>query len=319
MVANLQYSINAVTPIFLLVILGMILKRIGFISEEFTEIAEKFVFQISLPVMLFLEIAESSLEDIVNIRLILFCIIAVTAAFILVTIIAAMTIRDKKKRGSIVQGICRSNFAILGVPIAENMFGSVGVSAIAAVMPFVILMFNAYSVVALSLFAEEKSERMNKKKVMMILKNIVTNPLIIAVILAILCLIVSFEMPVVLSKSLNYLGDLTTPLALISLGANFKPESLKGRVGYAVCGALGKTVILPAIMITVAALFGFRHAELGVVLILFGAPSAVSSYIMAKQMKNDAELAAQILLLSTVLCVFTLFIGIFTVKTLNLI
>ncbi|MBQ7922154.1 MAG: AEC family transporter [Clostridia bacterium] len=319
MLSNLNYSINAVMPILLLVILGIILKRIGFLDDAFTETAEKIVFKISLPVMLFLEVAGTSLDSLVNIRLILFCVITVTASFIIVTALSVLLIRDRKKRGSIIQGVCRSNFAILGVPIADNMFGSAGISTIACVMPFVILMFNSYSVVALSLFTEDKSERMSKKKVLMILKNIVTNPLIIGVFLAVLCLLFSIELPAILNKSLNNLSNLTTPLALICLGAKFKPESLKGRVGYAVCGALGKTVILPAIMVAIAALFGFRDAELGVVLILFGAPSAVSSYIMAKRMKNDAELSAQILLLSTIICIFTIFIGIFTIKTLNLI
>jgi len=317
--SNLNYSINAVAPIFVLVVIGIILRRIGFVNDAFIDISEKIVFKITLPVMLFLEVVGSSLDDLVNGKLILFCVIAVTASFIVVTALTVLFVKDRPKRGSIIQGICRSNFAVLGVPLADNMFGELGITSIACVMPFVILMFNAYSVIALSLFTEDKSERMSKKKVWSIIKNIITNPLIIGVLLALLCLLFSVEIPAILSKSLNYLSNMTTPLALISLGANFKPESLKGRVGYAVCGAVSKTVILPAIMVTIAALLGFRSAELGVVLILFGAPSAVSSYIMAKRMKNDAELAAQILLLSTVSCILTIFVGIFIVKTLNLI
>lgn len=319
MLSNLNYSINAVAPIFPLVILGMLLKRIGFVNDEFIDIAEKIVFKISLPIMLFLEVAESSLDNLMNGRLIAFCIIAVTASFIIVSLIAVLFIRDRSKRGSFIQGVCRSNFAILGVPLADNMFGSLGTSTVACVMPFVILMFNSYAVVVLSLFSEDKAERMSKKKIVMILKNIVTNPLIIGVFLAVLCLLFSIEMPVIVSKSLENLSNLTIPLALICLGANYKPESLKGRVGYALCSALCKTVVLPTVMVTVAAVLGFRNADLGVILILFGAPTAVSSYIMAKRMKNDAELAAQILLLSTIICIFTIFIGIFIIKSLNLI
>ena len=126
-------------------------------------------------------------------------------------------------------------------------------------------------------------------------------------------------LPTAASKTLHYLPGLTTPLALMSLGANFRSESLKGRAGYAVLGAMNRTLIIPAAAVTAAALCGLRGPALGVVLICFGAPTAVSSYIMAKKMDNDHELAAQILLLSTMFCVVTIFLGIFILRSLALI
>ncbi len=319
MLSNLTYSVNAVLPIFILVILGYLLKRFRFISDEFCEVSERVVFKIALPVMLFLEVANSSMDVIGDMSLIWFCVIAVTASFALTTFFAILCIKDTTKRGAFVQGMCRSNFAILGVPIADNMFGEAGTQIIAIVMPFVILMFNSYSVIILSLFSSDAEKKLNKKSVVGILKNIVTNPLIIGVVLGLPFMFFGWELPVVADKSLNYLKSLCTPLALMSLGANFKPADMKGRAGYAILSALGKTVLLPGIMVTLAALLGFRGPSLGVVLVLFGAPTAVSSYIMAKKMKNDGELAAQILLLSTLLCIFTIFVGIFLLKTLQLI
>ena len=319
MLSNLIYSVNAVVPIFILVIIGYLLKHFRFITEEFCEVSEKVVFKIALPVMLFLEVAGSSMDVIGELGLIWFCIATVTASFAIVSVLVLLCIKDSTKRGAFVQGCCRSNFAILGVPLAENMFGTVGTQMIAIVIPFVILMFNAYSVIILSIFSSDAENRLNKKRVLGILKNIVTNPLIIGVILGLPFMFFGWELPVIADKSLTYLNNLCTPLALMSLGANFRPADMKGRVGYAVVASLGKTLILPGIMVTLAALLGFRDAPLGVVLILFGAPTAVSSYIMAKKMKNDGELAAQILLLTTLLCILTLFIGIFILKTLQLI
>lgn len=319
MLINLLYSINAVFPIFILVILGYLLRHFNFITDEFCDVSERVVFKIALPIMLFLDVAGSSLEVIGDMRLIWFCMITVTASFLLVSLFSQFCIRDRSKRGAFIQGACRSNFAILGVPIAENMFGSIGAQTIAIVMPFVILMFNAYSVVILTLFSDDENTKLDKKRVLGILKNIVTNPLIIGVVLGFIFMLFQWELPVIANKSLNYLSNLCTPLALMSLGANFKPANLKGRVGYAIGSSLCKTVILPVIMVTIAALLGFRDVALGVILILFGAPTAVSSYIMAKKMHNDGELAAQILLLTTLLCIFTIFIGIFILKTLQLI
>ena len=319
MASNFLYSFNAVAPIFLIVLVGVVLKKIGFVNDSFLDISEKLVFKIALPIMLFLEVARGSLSELADGKLIVFCIVTVTASFIIVSLLAVACIRDRDKRGAFVQGMCRSNFAILGVPLADNMFGEAGTTLIAIVMPFVILMFNAYSVILLSLFSSDSTQKLNGKKLLHILKNIVTNPLIIGVVLGIPFMLYGWQLPVVLNKSLNYLSGLTTPLALISLGANFRPESLRGRVGYAVLSSLGKTVVLPAIMVTIAALLGFRDASLGVILILFGAPTAVSSYIMAKKMGNDGELAAQILLLTTFLCMLTIFGGIFIIKSIGLI
>lgn len=319
MASNFLYSFNAVAPIFLIVLVGVALKRIGFVNDNFLDISEKLVFKIALPIMLFLEVARGSVSELANGSLIAFCVITVTASFVIVSLLAILCIRDRDRRGAFVQGMCRSNFAILGVPLADNMFGEAGTTLIAIVMPFVILMFNAYSVILLSLFSSDSSQKLDGKKLLQILRNIVTNPLIIGVLAGIPFMLLDWQLPVVVNKSLTYLSNLTTPLALISLGANFRPESLRGRVGYAVVSSLGKTVVLPAIMVTIAALLGFRDASLGVILILFGAPTAVSSYIMAKKMGNDGELAAQILLLTTFLCMLTIFCGIFLIKSLGLI
>lgn len=319
MLDNLTYSVNSILPIFLLVIVGAFLKKYNKVNDSFIEIADWIVFKIGLPIMLFLEVAECSISKNLDIKLILFLVVSVTLSFALVSLIAVFVIRDRSKRGAFIQGVCRSNFAILGVPLAVNMFGDVGGAAIAIAVPFVIPMFNAYSVVVLTLFSGNKKYKLDKKAILRIIENIVTNPLIIGIVLGIPFMLTGISLPTAAYKTLHYLSGLTTPLALISLGANFKVESLKGRVGYAFIGAIGKTVILPAITIVAAILIGLRGPSLGVVLICFGAPTAVSSYIMAKKMDNDHELASQILLLSTFLCVFTIFIAIFILKSLSLI
>ncbi|MBQ8187325.1 MAG: AEC family transporter [Clostridia bacterium] len=319
MLSNLTYSVNAILPIFLLAVLGALLKKFGKINDRFIETADWLVFKLALPVMLFLEVAGSSLSDLPDGKLIPFLIVSVTLSFLTVSVIVSLTVKDRSRRGAMIQGICRSNIAILGVPIAVNMFGEEGGETIAIAIPFVILMFNTYSVIILSIFSGDSGKRLNKSTVLGILKNIVTNPLIIGVVSGLPFMLYGINLPAAADKTLTYLSNLTTPLALISLGANFRFESLRGKIGHALIGALGKTLFLPAIAVTAAALIGLRGPSLGVVLICFGAPTAVSSYIMAKKMGNDHELAAQILLLSTMLCALTVFAGIFILKTLALI
>ena len=319
MLSNLTYSVNAILPIFLLAVLGALFRKTGKIDDRFVDTADWLMFKIALPVMLFQEVAGSSLSDSLDLKLILFLIVSVTLSFLLTSVVVFVTVRDRSKRGALIQGCCRSNFAILGVPIAVNMFGDIGGETIAIAMPFVILMFNTYSVIILTVYSGDSDKRLDRGTVIGILKNIATNPLIIGILLGVVFLLAKIPIPAAADKTLTYLANLTTPLALISLGANFRMESLKGRVGYALIGALTKTVILPAAAVTPAALIGLRGPSLGVVLICFGAPTAVSSYIMAKKMGNDHELAAQILLLSTLFCVLTIFVGIFILRTLALI
>ncbi|MBQ7930204.1 MAG: AEC family transporter [Clostridia bacterium] len=319
MLSNLTYSVNAILPIFLLAVLGALFRKTGKIDDRFVDTADWLMFKIALPVMLFQEVAGSSLSDSLDLKLILFLIVSVTLSFLLTSVVVSVTVRDRSKRGALIQGCCRSNFAILGVPIAVNMFGDIGGQTIAIAMPFVILMFNTYSVIILTVYSGDSDKRLDRGTVIGILKNIATNPLIIGILLGVVFLLAKIPIPAAADKTLTYLANLTTPLALISLGANFRMESLKGRVGYALIGALTKTVILPAAAVTAAALIGLRGPSLGVVLICFGAPTAVSSYIMAKKMGNDHELAAQILLLSTLFCVLTIFVGIFILRTLALI
>ena len=319
MLSNLLYSINVILPIILLVLFGVILKRFGKLGDSFCETADWLVFKVGLPVMLFNEIIGCNFEKEFDAKMIAFIVISVTSAFVAVSLLAVAFIKDKAKRGAFVQGMCRSNFAILGVPLAVNMFGEAGGQAIAIATPFVILMFNAYSVILLSIFAGNDRHKLDLRTVLGILKNVVTNPLIIAVVLGLPFVFFHITLPTAATKTLSYLAGLATPLALLSLGANFKRENLKGRLGYSLVASIGKTVILPFIMVTIAVLVGLRGPALGVVLICFGSPTAVSSYIMAKKMDNDYDLAGQILLISTVLCSVTIFIFTFILKNLALI
>ena len=319
MLNSFVYSVNVILPVFLLVVLGVALKRAGWIGEGFSRDADKLVFRFGLPAMLFLDAASAGGADALDPGLLLFVFVAVSGSFAAVTLVVCLAVRDNGKRGAMIQGICRSNFAILGVPLIENMFGDGGVSLVSFVIPVTIILFNVYSVIVLSVFSPREKKQPASQTFRAVCRNIVTNPLIIAVILGIPFLCFPVTVPLVIERTAGYLSDMTTALALISLGSTFRRESFRGRVGYALTSALSKTVLLPAVTVTAAALLGMRGAPLGIVLVLFGAPTAVSSYIMAKNMNSDHELAGQILLLTTLFCLFTVFLGVFVLRSLCLI
>ena len=313
------FAVNTVVPIFVIVLLGGILKKIGFLKDTFFAQSERFVFRVALPSMLFLNMTNARGSVRFDGKFVAFCCIGVTAAFVLLCLIVPLFIKENDKRGAFIQGSYRSNFAILGTTLAHNMFGEAGVVQIAMVMPFAITLYNFYAVTILSIFAPADKKMTKMQIAKNIGKNIITNPLIISVLFALVFLIFEIPLPTFANKSLQYLSDSSMPLALMALGANFNFDSMKGRFHLAVVATFIKTVLLVSVAVVTAVMIGYRGVELGIIYIMFSGPAAVSSYIMAKNMESDYQLAGQILLLSTLVCTLKLFLGVFLLKYLALI
>lgn len=318
MLDSFLYSIQVIFPIFFLVFLGWLFGRLGMLSSAFFRDANRFVFKVTLPVTLYLEILSCGLPSSGG-KLLLYVISGILALFLVLTLTVPMLIRSNDRRGAFIQGVYRSNIAILGVPLIENMFGNRGISVLSVVMPFSIILYNILAVVILSIFAPADKKKKPAELFRSIIRSVVTNPLIIGIVLALMTALLHIRLPVLAEKSLRYLSGLTMPLALMTLGATFSVHKLKGRISMAISASLLRTVIVPLLFVTAGALLGFRDAELGVIFVVFASPTAVSSYIMAENMGSDHELAGQIVLITTLLSLFTLFAGTFLLKQMQLI
>ena len=315
---NFIFSFNTIAPIFAIVALGALLKRKRFAGNDFFVICDKLGFKICLPYLLFLDIAEASFEDIDG-RLLWFCAGFVTIMFLGAILLVPLFEKKNEDRGVMIQGMCRSNAAILGVTIAASLFGQEGSVMMAASLPVVIALYNVYSVIVLSIFAPKEAKLSSSELFKKVVKNIVTNPLILAVLLAVTWNLTGFTMPVFFSRSLNYLSDICVPLALLSLGASFSVQALQESAGKAIISSLVKTILIPFVGILAAYLMGFREVSIGIILVIFGGPTAISSYTMARQMKSNHVLAGEIVLISTFMSAFTLFLGIFILRLLGMI
>lgn len=315
MFENLLYSINVILPIFILVLVGWFLKKKGFLGDAFCVTADKLVFKIMLPCMLFLETARVRIDTGAERgRFVAFAVIGVSVSFLVLCLIVPLLVKENDKRGAIIQGAFRSNFTILGLPLARSMFGDAGGASVALLTPFVITLFNIYSVIELTVFAPRESRKSIGRTIADITVNTIKNPLIIAVLIGVVFMLTGTDLPVFADRTLSYLANATVALSLISLGAGITVSSIWGKLKYSLPAALFKTLLLPLAAVTAAYAAGFRGDELATLFVLFATPSAVSSYIMAKNMKSDGELAGQILLLTTVLCLFTIFSGIFVMR-----
>ena len=322
MLNNVIFSVNAVLPLVILIFLGFCLKskKLGLFKEpqEFFGQVDRFVFHAALPVYIFNELTGAKAGDIFDIKLVVYCMSGLLLAFLLLVMIAPVFIKAKPTRGAFIQGVCRPNFALLGMPLAGNLFGELGLGTAALILPFVLPLFNALSVVVLVINSDAESGGKHGSAGK-IISGIIKNPLIISAVLALPFMIFDISFPAALQKSINYIANTAAPLALVSLGAGINLQSLLNKGRLSLTAAAFKTVFIPAVFVAPAALLGFRGAALVVIFVLFAAPTAVGSYIMAKNMQSDYELAGQIIAVTTVICPFTIFAGSLILKTLELI
>ena len=314
--SNIIFSVNAVAPIFLIILLGMVLKKLNIVNDNFVKISTKVVFKVGLPVMIFRSVSKTNFSELFNgdiFSLVLFSVCGILAIFVYASIIAKFFIENRVSRGAFIQGVFRSNFVIIGYPLIQNIFGDSGLSKGVLLTAFMMPIFNILAVIILSYTSDSGSGKGIKEVIL----NIVKNPLIIAIAISLVFSYFEVNLPTFVDKTIDYLATLATPLALLGIGSFFSIEKAKKSLAKATLATLMKLVINPAIFVTIAYYIGFRGDKLGVLLVLFASPTAISSFVMAEAMDNDGDLAANIIILTTLFAVLTIFVGVFILKSIG--
>lgn len=327
----LIFSVNSIMPLIGLILLGYFLKKKNFITGEFVTIGNRVVFRILLPVLLFCNIAEIENLESIPWSVVIYVLCIIVVLFLAGVIVAAFT-PDNKQKGVMLQCIFRSNFALIGIPLAELINGKDGIIIAAILSLFTIPIYNILAVFALSVYRDGKGNASVKK----ILLGIVKNPLIIGVfaglVINLLKNLISVEsLPIDLNSfmfvktTLNFLSRSATPLALMVLGGQFEFKRIKGYRKQIIAAVFGRTVLAPligvgaAVILTKMGMLDFNGAVFAALISLFGTPVAVSSAIMAEEMKNDGQLAAQLVVWTSLISVVTLFATIFAVRAVGMI
>ena len=315
------FALNAVAPIILMVVLGYILKRIGLFGADFAKQANKLVFRVFLPVMLFLNVYNINSMTDIGIGYIIYAVSAVFAVIIIAVLLIACFIKEKDRRAPLMQAVFRSNYALIGIPLAESLFGAPGAAVAALLSAFTIPIFNIVAVVCFSVFGSD--EKPNFKKVLI---GIAKNPLIWGVALgAIFMLIKNSLMGIGVTttlsditpvyKALSYLSSMATPLALLALGAQFEFSAVPELKKEIIIGTAARCVIVPAICLGVAYLIGkFNGAHFAAFVALFATPVAVSTVPMTQEMGSDTKLAGQLVVWTTLFSSVTIFLFTFILK-----
>ena len=315
MLSNMVIAFNAVLPSFLIIAVGMLIRRRGLLSETTLNQFNSVAFRVFLASQLFKNVYDSSLGESFDGKLAVFLVIAVLMATGLATAAVCRLEKKRERRGVMIQGIFRSNFVLLSIPLMESLFGSGSTGLVSMMITIVVPLFNVLAVVVLETFAGREKTSPAK-----ILRGIVKNPLIEAAVLAMLVKLLKLDIYrfAALKSVLGSFSSAASPLCLFILGASFTLKGLKAGGRSLWITVAGRLLALPVLAITAAALLGFRGPALGVVMICFGCPTAVSSFNMVREIGGDTDLAASIVVVTTALSCVTLFCWIVALKSLGL-
>lgn len=309
---NFLLTLNIVLPIFLVMVAGFACRRGGLISAEGISSINKLVFKVFLPCSLCKSLMNVSPDSIVNPGVLAFAFIGVIIVFLLGFVIIPRIEKDNTRRGVMIQGLFRSNYAIFGIPVVEALFptgdGGVAAMMVIATVP----LFNVLAVISLESF---RGGRVNFKKV---LSGIAKNTLIWGCVIGYLLMQFKVPVPEFATSTLSKLASIASPLALFALGGSINLQTFRHNSRPLSIVVLGRLVVIPLLALLFAFIAGYRGAEFAVMMIVFGSPCAVSSYTMAAQMDGDAELAAQQVMLTTILSSASMFAMIFAFKTLGI-
>ena len=310
---NFIYSVDATFPIFLVMVIGYILKQIGMLNDNFVTVANRFNFKVTLPFMLFRDISGVDIRAVFDIRYVLFCALVSTACFWIIWGGVKLFLKDQSMRGAFVQASFRSSAAVMGLAFIQNMYGSsaMGPLMIVSAVP----LYNIFSVIVLTFEGAHSGEVDPKQKIKAACINIAKNPIILGILAGLIVGLLGIDFPVIVDKTVNSVAQMATPLALITIGAGFEGRKALAKIRPTIVASMIKLVIQPLIFLPVAAWMGFRGEQMIAILIMLASPTTPSCYIMAKNMDNDGVLTASVIVMTTLLAAFTLTGWIFILKT----
>ena len=312
---NLIFALNATMPVFLMMVLGYILKKINWIDEEFAGKINSFVFHVPLPVLVFKDLATVDFVEVWDTKFVLFCFVA-TLVSILIAVGISVVWKDKSIRGEFVQASYRSSAAILGIAFIQNIYGNAGMGPLMVVAS--VPLYNVAAVIILTLLGKEQ-KTLNKKVLMKTVKGILANPIIIGIAAGFIWSLLRIPMPSIMEKTVTNVANIATPLGLMAMGAAFDWTKAFAKMKPALTAVTIKLAGFVMIFLPIAIKLGFREEKLVALLVMLGSATTISCYVMAKNMGHEGTLTSSVIMLTTLFCAFTLTGWLFVLKTLGFI
>lgn len=315
MLENLLFSLNSTMPLFFIMILGYILYQKQFLTDGFVSVANKFVFHVTLPVMLFNDLAGTDIRSSFDAGFVGFCASVTMVSIVVIWSLSRWLFRDKSIVGEFVQACYRSSAAILGAAFIQNIYGTSGMSGMMILGS--VPLYNIFAVLILTLECPDPqgiTEPLGNKLRRSVGK-ILRNPTLIAIALGMLASLIELPIPTMAFKAMSSLGSMTSPLALLAIGAGFKGKAALAKIKPTVLATVTKLLILPAVFLPMAVRLGFTDQKLVALLVMLGSITTPSAYVMAKQMGHDGTLTGSVCAATTVFSAVTLTLWMFWARS----
>ena len=309
MLQNFIICVNAVIPSAIYLIIGIILRLSGSVTEEQVRKFTHVVFIALYPFIMFDNLYGKNIADNMDMRLGLYAVGFTLLQFALSWAFVVRIEKDNYERGAMIQALYRSNYVLMGFPIAVNLFGKGNITAVAIIMMLVVPFYNISAVILFETF------RGGRADIGQMIRKIMTNPIIDGGIAAFIVMALGIKLPEAVEMTVSSLSDATSPIAMILLGAALNINGFRSdRRRIAIC-TLGKLVVFPAFGIAGAVLLGITGVQLIAVTLMVAAPVALASYAMASSMGGNGELAGELVVITTVCSCFTIPVFLFILKT----
>jgi hypothetical protein len=313
MFESFMVAFNAVAPFLILLGVGYAAVRLKWTDRAFMDRLNALNYKLLFPFLMFNNVYSAKPENMPSVKLMVTGVVSVTLLVILLVLIVPRFVRENPRRGVVIQGIFRSNFIIYGIPLTTYVFGTEKSSVCGMMIMIMVSLFNILAVIVLELFREG-----GKIRPMQLVTGIIKNPLLQGCLVGLVFYLLQIRLPAFIATPVSSMAGAATTIALIVLGANLRFEELRKNRRTISVVLLIRLVLLPLVMVTFAYFIGLRGVELFLILMIFGTPVATSSYPMAQNMGGDGQLAGQLVFVSTVASLATIFVFIFALSQLGL-
>lgn len=309
---DLMFSLNAVLPLLIMMGVGFAARRLGWMDDGSVRHTNACVFHIFLPLLLYFNIRDTSVGAEIDVMTLVYALATTLLAFGLMFWLSPKFTEDRRSRGVLIQGVCRSNYAIFGIPLVLAMYPSGDTSIAVLLVAVVVPVFNVMSTIALMVYSDD-----HRGGIWEIVRGILLNPLIIATVLGLAAWQLNLTLPSLLDSPLRQLSRIATPLALFLLGASLDFQKAKANLRLLTLGVLGKLVVVPIVFLTIAVIIGIRDISLAALIAVYASPVAVGSFPMAQQMGGNDDLAGGMVVFTTVLSTVTVFLWVLALRAMG--
>jgi predicted permease len=305
----MNHIISTIVPIFVIILLGLLMRQLGFLPQQFTGPLNRLVYYLAVPAMVFLAVAKAHFEAYFQAYLLIGTLIPVLLLFFLALIAGIIFSVPRGEMGTFLQSSYHGNIGYIGLAVAYYFLGEEGLTSAGILMGFLMLLQNFISVLTLELFA--KGQRKGLNRFWFIFKNVAVNPLIIASMIGIAFSLFNIPLPQIVDRSLKILSGMALPLALLVIGASLSFKLIRPYIHLVLGTGFLKLIVLPAIGLAMYRWFGLSSAQFLPGLILLAGPTATVTYVMAREMGGSPTFASGAISMNTLLSglTFTLWMG----------